>query len=46
MRNEMTFKKINGITVPRVRGVMKSPKIFKDPSKYNRKTKHKGERQW
>jgi len=44
MKNEITFKKIDGITVTKLRGG-RVGRIIKDKTKYCRKTKYKGARE-
>jgi hypothetical protein len=41
MKKEIVIKDINGKKVLKIRTRTPAPKVFKDPTKYNRKTKHK-----
>jgi len=45
MRNEITTKNVNGLRIVKLRGG-RDEQVIKDKSRYNRKTKHKGQRQW
>jgi hypothetical protein len=40
MKNEVSVITIGGRMVARQRGIMKAPKVFKDYSKYSRKSKY------
>lgn len=42
---EVSFKDINGVSVPKLRGG-RTTKVIKDKTKYTRKTKHKGASKW
>jgi hypothetical protein len=41
MKNELTFKNIQGVVVPHFRASIKSSTPMKDKTKYTRKQKHK-----
>jgi len=45
MKNEITFQKINGVLVPKMRGG-RYTKVIKDKKQYDRKQKHKGATTW
>ena len=46
MKNEITFKKIGEQKITKIRLVVPAPKIMKDKTKYKRKPKHKGSKEW
>lgn len=43
--SDISFKDINGVKVPKLRGG-RATRVIKDKTKYNRKTKHKGSSKW